>query len=490
MPLPRTAFALLTTVVIAGCATVRPQEAFDDVEAIVAERSPYRVAWTTDSDEDGAADTAVADLLADSLTADEAVQIALLNNRRLQATYEDLGVAQANLVQAGLLSNPVFGARALWPLEESGPPDLGFNVAVEFLEVFYLPLRKRIARSELEAAQLRVASAVLDLAARTRSAYVRAQADAARLAMQRRVVANAEAGYEASRLLREAGNVPATDLLAEQALYEQARLDLLVAEGAAVESREALVRLMGLFGEAADLRLASTLPPVPETEPELVRVVEGAGESPNPEAFDTAALERAALEASLDLAAARQDLVTFGHRIGLATPEALLPELEVGGEIEREEGEWEAGPEVEIVLLLFDQGQARRAALRAELRRRQALYYAVGVEVRSAARTLAQRLATTRRTALQYERVLLPLRAELVAQTLLRYNAMQTGVFGLLQAQQLEIDAARRYFDALAAYWEARADLDLLLQGRMPALDGTGLALPSGGGPAMRDAGH
>lgn len=490
MPLPRTAFALFTTVVLAGCATVRPQEAFDDVEAIVAERSPYRVAWTTDSDEDGAADAAVADLFADSLTADEAVQIALLNNRRLQATYEDLGVAQANLVQAGLLSNPVFGARALWPLEESGPPDLGFNVAVEFLDVFYLPLRKRIARSELEAAELRVASAVLDLAARTRSAYVRTQADAARLAMQRRVVENADAGYEASRLLREAGNVPATDLLAEQALYEQARLDLLVAEGAAVESREALVRLMGLFGEAADLRLAGTLPPVPETEPEFVRVVESAGGSPNPEAFDTAALERAALEASLDLAAARQDLVTFGHRLGLATPESLLPEFEVGGELEREEGEWEAGPEVEIVLPLFDQGQARRAALRAELRRRRALYYAVGVEVRSAARTLAQRLATTRRTALQYQHVLLPLRAELVAQTLLRYNAMQTGVFGLLQAQQLEIDAARRYFDALAAYWEARADLDLLLQGRMPALDGTGLALSSGGGPAMRDAGH
>ena len=102
---------------------------------------------------------------------------------------------------------------------------------------------------------------------------------------------------------------------------------------------------------------------------------------------------------------------------------------------------------------------------------------------------LAQRLALARRTALQYQRVVLPLRARLVEQTLLQYNAMQTGVFGLLQAQQLEIAAARRYFDALAGYWEARADLDLLLQGRMPALDGRGLALPTGG-PAMREAGH
>ena len=482
----------LAAVFFAGCATVQPQEAFDDVAEAVGERTPYRVAWTTGSAEDADVADAVAALLADSLTADEAVQVALLNNRRLQASYEDLGVAQANLVQAGLLTNPIFGARALWALEESGPPDLGFNVAFEFLDVFYRPLRRRIARSELEAAQVRISGAVLDLAARTRMAYVEAQADAARLAMQRRVVANTDAAYEASLLLREAGNVPAVDLLAEQALYEQARLDLLVAEGAVVESREALVRLMGLYGQAADIELAATLPPVPDTEPfRFVRTgsADAGGMETTAGTVDVAALEREAVEASLDLAAARQEIVTFGHRLGLATPELLLPELEVGGELEREEGEWEAGPEVAVVLPLFDQGQARRAALQAELRRRQALYYATAVEVRSAARVLAQRLALTRRTALQYQRVVLPLRARLVEQTLLQYNAMQTGVFGLLQAQQLEIAAARRYFDALAGYWEARADLDLLLQGRMPALDGGGLALPTGG-PAMREAGH
>jgi cobalt-zinc-cadmium efflux system outer membrane protein len=492
-----TAFTLVA-VLFAGCATVQPQEAFDDVAKTVGERTPYRVAWTTGSAEDANVADAVDALLADSLTADEAVQVALLNNRRLQASYEDLGVAQANLVQAGLLANPIFGARALWALEESGPPDLGFNVAFEFLDVFYRPLRRRIARSELEAAQVRISGAVLDLAARTRMAYVEAQADAARLAMQRRVVANTDAAYEASLLLREAGNVPAVDLLAEQALYEQARLDLLVAEGAVVESREALVRLMGLYGQAAGIRLAATLPPVPDTEPfRFIRTasdgmndaVDAGGMEMMAGTVDVAALEREAVEASLDLAAARQEIVTFGHRLGLATPESLLPELEVGGELEREEGEWEAGPEVAVVLPLFDQGQARRAALQAELRRRQALYYATAIEVRSAARVLAQRLALARRTALQYQRVVLPLRARLVEQTLLQYNAMQTGVFGLLQAQQLEIAAARRYFDALAGYWEARADLDLLLQGRMPALDGGGLALPTGG-PAMREAGH
>lgn len=470
----------LAALALAGCATVRPQEAFDDVRATVEERTPYRVAWASGSDEDAAARAAVERLLADSLTAEAAVQVALLNNRRLRATYEDLGVAQAEVVQAGLLSNPVFGARARWPLEESGPPALGFSAAFEFLDVFYVPLRRRIARSELEAAQARVAAAVLDLAARTRAAYVRAQADEARLALQRRIVENTEAAYEAAVLLREAGNVPALDLLAEQALYEQARLDLVVAENAAVESREALVRRMGLFGADAEIALAGALPAVPDAEPSAF--VDETG------AVDVGALERAAVEASLDLEAARRDVVTVGHRLGLAAPESLLPEFEVGGELEREEGAWEAGPEVEIALPLFDQGQARRAALRAELRRRQALYYAVGVDVRSAARTLARRLAATRRTAVHYQAVVLPLRAELVRETLRQYNAMQTGVFGLLQAQQMEATASRRYFDALAAYWQARADLDLLLQGRLPDLDGAGLAAPStGSAPARAD---
>lgn len=457
--------------VLAGCATVRPQEAFEDVRATVEERTPYRVGWATGSEEDAAARAAVERILADSLTVDAAVQVALLNNRRLRATYEDLGVAQAELVQAGLLSNPVFGARARWPLEGGGPPDLGFSAAFEFLDVFFVPLRRRIARSELEAAQARVAAAVLDLAARTRAAYVRAQADEARLVLQRRIVENAEAAYEAALLLREAGNVPALDLLVEQALYEQSRLDLVVAENAAAESREAIVRRMGLFGEASEIALAGALPPVPDVE--FSSFVDETG------TVDVAALERAAVEASLDLEAARRDVVAIGHRLGLAAPETLLPELELGGEIEREEGAWKAGPEVGIALPLFDQGQARRAALRAELRRRQALYYAVGLDARSAARTLARRLAATRRTTLHYQRVVLPLRADLVEETLRQYNAMQTGVFGLLQAQQMEATASRRYFDALAAYWQVRADIDLLLQGRVPDLDGTGLSTPS-----------
>ncbi len=466
---------------LAGCAAVQPQRAFEDVGTTLDGRTAMRTVWRTGSEADAAADRAVDSLLAGPLTAEAAVQVALLNNRRLQATYEDLGVAQADLVQAGLLSNPVFGAGARWSLEESGPPELRFTAAFEFLDVFYLPLRKRIARSAYEAARLRVAEAVLGFAAETQTAFFRAQADAALTAMQRVIVENTEAAYGAALLLREAGNVPAAYLLAEQARFEQARLDLVSAEAQAVESREALARRMGVFGEDAAFTLAGDLPAVPDAAVPDAAVPDAAMAAAN--------VEAQAVEASLALAAARQDIVTYGERLGLARPESLLPELEAGGELEREEGEWEAGPEADVVLPLFDQGQARLARLRAELRRRQAIYHALGVEVRSAARLLTARLDAARTVARHYQAVVLPLRAELTAQTLRQYNAMQTGVFGLLQAQQEEVRAGRHYLDALAAYWTARADLALLLQGGRPDLDAGALSTSSPTG-AQGDAGH
>ena len=487
-PMPPLSLSRLGAVVaaftLAGCAGVLPQAAFDEVEQTVVQRTglaPEAVVWRTDSEADRAADDAVTALLADSLTAEAAVQVALLNNRRLQATYEDLGVAQAALVQAGLLRNPVFGARARWGLDEAGPPDLGFAVALPFLDVFRIPLRRAVAQTEFEAARLRVTEAVLDLAAETHVAFVRAQADAARLALQQRVVANAEAGYAASVALREAGNVPAADVLAEQALYEQARLDAVLAEAAAVESREALARRMGLFGPEAAFALPTTLPPL--APPASVQTVGGDALAAAP-AIDVAALERGAVEASLPLAAARLDVEAAARRLGLTDAEALLPNLDVGGELERDDGKWEAGPEVEVVLPLFDQGQARHTAARSDLRRAQATYYATAVDVRSAARVLAARVAARYRTALHYQTVVLPLRSQLVQQTLRQYNAMQTGVFGLLQAQAQEVEAARAATSALADYHAARIDLDALRQGRMPALGAAPAA--SGPSPTMR----
>ena len=90
---------------------------FSDVSTAVEARSGKRVVWNLGTELDAQVAQEVRALLHDTLTADGAIQVALLNNRNLQALYAELGVAQADLVQAGLLKNPVFDGAVLFPAQ-------------------------------------------------------------------------------------------------------------------------------------------------------------------------------------------------------------------------------------------------------------------------------------------------------------------------------------------------------------------------------------
>ena len=141
-------------------------------------------------------------LLKDKLTADEAVQIALLNNRDLQALYSELGVAQADLVQAGLLKNPIFDAAILFPVSNGGKPKLELSAVMDFLDIFYIPLRKRVAAARFEEAKLRITGAVLDFSARVRTAFFLHQANEQMLELRQTIVQALNASLEVARRLQ------------------------------------------------------------------------------------------------------------------------------------------------------------------------------------------------------------------------------------------------------------------------------------------------
>jgi cobalt-zinc-cadmium efflux system outer membrane protein len=191
---------------LVGCTTIPQEAGFSDVERSVADRGIKRVHWNQGTPSDEAVALAVQEMLAEELTADQAVQIALLNNRNLQATYEDLSVAQADLVQAGLLKNPVFDFDFRF-YEGSGGPQIEGSIVQEFIDILQIPLRKRVAESRFEAAKLRVAGAILDLAAQTRTGFYRLQADQQLLEMRRTVLEASEASYKIAQRLRESGNI-------------------------------------------------------------------------------------------------------------------------------------------------------------------------------------------------------------------------------------------------------------------------------------------
>jgi outer membrane protein, heavy metal efflux system len=442
-------FVFYPLLALGGCASVNPRASLPDVERLVAERGIEKVHWRGDVTADTAVDAHIRELLTENLTQDKAIQIALLNNRTLQSTFEELGVAQADLVAAGLLNNPVLDAEIRF-FKGSANPTAEFGLIQNFLDIFFIPLRKRIAEAAIEGTKLRVAGAIIDLAAQVRVAFYEHQAAVQSLDMRQQVLKATEASYALSRNLRAAGNITELDLLNERALYEQSKLSVRSTELSVLRSRERLNILMGLWGQQTGWTIIGRLPDPPTKKPEA----DG--------------LEKRAVERSLDLGAARQDLQSAAKAVGIARPLALFPDSAFGASGEHEtSGDWGFGPAFSLPLTIFHQGQPGTEAARAALRSASEKYVALAVGLRSQVRTAYAALLGAYDEAKYYDEVLLPLRQRIVDQTLLQYNAMQIGANQLLQAKQQHIDAGDGYIQALRAYWIARTEMDQLLNGRM-----------------------
>ena len=459
----------LLLVGLTGCASVDLRAGFPEVGAVVEERAATKIVWNRRTELDNEAAEKLRALLQKKLAADDAVQIAMLNNRDLQAIYTDLGVAQADLVQAGLFRNPILDAAVLFPL--SGVrPDLQLTVVISFLDALYVPLRKRVAAARFEEAKLRVTGAVLDLAAQVRRAFHEHQANEQMLELRQTIVQALTASWEVSRRLHEAGNITDLDQARDRAAAEVSRLALRSAEIVVRQSREHLNDLMGTWGEQTGWEIDGRLPDIP-AEPVPVN-----------------GLERVALSRSIDLSQARQRIITAGQQLGYDRATALIPETELGVGAEREEG-WKVGPVLSVPIPLFDQGQARVGRAVAELRRTQQEYYALAVRVRATARAVRDRMLGAQDRALYYRDILLPLQERIVNEAQLQYNAMQIGIFHLLRDRERQIETGVAYVEALREYWLARADLLHISSGRLPASNGVRRG-GEGGKATMKEGGN
>jgi cobalt-zinc-cadmium efflux system outer membrane protein len=442
---------LLVLLALGGCASVDLRAGFPDVSAAVEERYGTKTVWNAGTELDQEAAEELRSLLQRKLTADDAIRIALLSNRDLQALYSDLGVAQADVVQAGLFRNPIVDAAVVFHLAGIRP-DLQMGVVFSVLDALYVPLRKRVAAAQFEDAKLRVTGAVLDFAQQVRVAFYAHQANEQMLELRRTVVQALSASFEVSRRLHGAGNITDLDLTRDRAAMEVSKLELRSAEVTARQSREQLNSVMGLSGRETEWEIDQRLPDIPA------------------EALQVNDIERRAVGRSIDLSSARQRIVSVGQQLGYNRAAALIPTVELGAVAEREADEpWGVGPSVAVPIPLFDQGQARVARAAAELRRAQHEYYALGVRVRATARAVLERMRGAQDRAVYYRDILLPLQERIVNEAQLQYNAMQIGVFQLLRDREQQIETGAAYVEVLREYWLARADLLHILSGRLPA---------------------
>ncbi len=438
---------------LGGCASVSPKPAFEDVSKLVQERGGGQLHWDQGTPADEQVRAHIADLLVGNLTAETAVEVALMRNQGLVATYEELGIAQADLVQAGLLRNPSFGARVRFSPGAANRTPADFSITQNFLDLFTLPLRKRVAAAELDAKKARVGGAVLELAAQAREAVVALQAAQAMVEVRRLVLEAQGAAAELRRRQHAVGNVGELDLVQEQAFFEQGKLDLARAEAVVLDDRERVNRLLGLWGtDTTSWKVENLLPDLPEAEPALEH------------------LESLAVARRLDLAAARSEAHALEEVASLTGVSRVFPAVQVGVSTEHDpEGNHVTGPDLSVELPIFDQGQARVARVLSQLRQAQARQAEMAVNIRAEVRTLRNRLLATRGVAEHYRTVLMPLRERIVKESQLRYNANRLGVFQLLLARREQIEAYRDYLDAVRDYWTARAELERAAGGSLAA---------------------
>lgn len=448
----RIAIAVAATALLAGCASVDPRPAFVDVQKTVAERSRQPARWARTPAEAASVEETVKALLAGELTLDAAVRVALLNNPALQATFEEIGVSQADLAQAARVENPELAGFVRFPGE--GP---GRNTELSLLhnvfDLFLQPLRKKLASAELEQTKLRVADEVLGLAAEVKEAYFTLQARQQLVSRLELVRDLTETAADFAREQREAGTINELELESRVVIHREAKVDVALAEAEVRADRERLNRLLGLWGADTAWRIADRLPEPPDEEIPL----EG--------------LERLAVARRPDLQAARWGVDLVGRALALRRKTRFFPVgIHFGVNTEKDvTGERVTGPELALQLPIFDTGRASIARLEAEHRRAQRQLEALAVNARSEVRETRDRMLAARDLALYYGRVLLPQRLRILDLTLRYYNAMFKGAYDLLLAKQAEVETEKAYLEAWRNYWIFRARLERALGGALPA---------------------
>lgn len=435
--------------VLTACTQTPPPNTFDDVTKHADVHLTKQLHWSRGGPADQQIQDHIRTMLQRPMRVDDAVQIALLNNRQLQATYEELGISQAELAQAGLLKNPTLSASLLPGIDGTGSPKIGLELTYDFIDALFLGVRQRMAALALDGAKARVTAAVLAHALEARIAFYEYQAAEQLLELQQLHLDAASVSNEASQKLFDAGNITRLTLMSDRASLSRAKLAFSEAQTMLTERRERVNRALGLWGVAAGTwRADGRLLPLPQDEIALTGI------------------EGRAIKHSLQLAELRTDAAAAHGQRDLVQWSAWFTDIEAGVAAEQEDTRaWHVGPTVTLQIPIFDQGQARNAAAEARLRSVMQRYTAAAVTIRSTVRVARDQYVAARARATHARDVLVPTQNEVLKETQLQYNAMQVSLFQLLAARRDVTDAGATYITSLRDYWLARAQLEHLLAG-------------------------
>jgi hypothetical protein len=196
--------AALAASILAGCASFSPDGGMGTVSDLTKERTGEPVRAHRSAGDTSTADHRRDEILKQPLTADSAVELALLNNRGLQASFAQLGIAESALVEAGRLRNPVlsFGRMALG----GGAVEIERSVMFDVLGLLTMPAAQQVQQRNFEQAQYQAAYEAVGIAADTRRAYFSAVAAQELVTYYRQVKDAADVSNDLAKRMVVAGN--------------------------------------------------------------------------------------------------------------------------------------------------------------------------------------------------------------------------------------------------------------------------------------------
>lgn len=459
----KNAVLLLLPIVLGGCVSTeyaRRDAGFETVANTAGAATAKRAVWIQNKLQAKVVSDEVKGLIGKRpLDVETAVQIALLNNKGLQAAYADLGDSAADAWQSTMLINPKvsIGTRGL------GAPELEAFTTIEGMiatNVLALATHKKnveITDTRFRQARLGAAVATLKLAADTRRAWINAVAASENVGQLQRAELAADASSELASKLGETGAMTKGSQAREHVFAAELAGQTAQARLTARLSKEELTRLMGLWGSSTDYQIPNRLPALPKA---LIK-------------RDTIEVE--ALQKRVDLQMEKWELDATAKSYGLTEATRYVTDLEIltGFETERaiEDGkkktETTGQVELEFAIPIFDTGKARlRKAELAYMRAANQLAEKA-VNIRSEARSAYEAYRSNYEIAKHYRNSVVPLRTKIEEESLLTYNGMISNTFELLTDTRDKINSILLSVNAKRDFWLADANL-------MPAVYGGG----------------
>ncbi|MGE5837683.1 MAG: TolC family protein [Acidobacteriota bacterium] len=373
--------------------------------------------------------------LDDGLSPAEAKAIGLWNNPDFQVALTALGLARADLVEAGLIRNPVFSLLFPW-----GPKQLEWTVTWPVETFWQRPRKIEQAQLTARAVAERLVAHGLRLVSEISVAYIDVQASERILilAEEQSTLGRQVAGMAEARL--RAGDI--SEFEAQLARAEAARLE--VARITRTGSRDrAVARLRALLGLSPDA------PPI-RADPFSASPA-GCGE--------LASLIKLTLAARPDLRAAELDVEAAAARAGVERSRIATVAAILDANAEGREG-FEMGPGVAVELPIFSQNDGGKARAAAELQQASRRYLAVRAALVSTVETALIQLTEARDS----ERVLRDQTGPALSigrqQAERAYAAGEISLLALLETRQRLLEADLATLEASFATARARARLE------------------------------